>query len=182
MLEILFSLGLAAFFLAIILPLVGLKLGNNKVPRQASLVCTFIASITILFFALEIMFSNRDFSFFAYQITSSFQFSFLIDRLAAFFLALVAVVSLAVAIYSVQYVEHTAHEARKNLIVGLMNIFIVSMMLVIASFSMFSFLFFWEIMALSSFLLVMVEFDKKETQKAGIYYFVMTHLSTLFLL
>ena len=47
---------------------------------------------------------------------------------------------------------------------------------------MFSFLFFWEIMALSSFLLVMTEFEKQETQKAGIFYFVMTHLSTLFLL
>jgi formate hydrogenlyase subunit 3/multisubunit Na+/H+ antiporter MnhD subunit len=63
-----------------------------------------------------------------------------------------------------------------------MNVFIVSMVLVVASFTMFSFLFFWEIMALSSFLLVMVEFEKKETQKAGIFYFVMTHLSTLFLL
>jgi hydrogenase-4 component B len=182
MLEALFPLGLAVFFLAIILPIASSKLGNNKVPRQASLISTCVASVAILAFALEIIFSNKNFSFLAYQITPSFQFSFLIDRLAAFFLALVAVVSLAVAIYSVQYVEHTAHEGRKNLIVGLMNIFIVSMMLVIASFSMFSFLFFWEIMALSSFLLVMVEFEKKETQKAGIFYFVMTHLSTLFLL
>ena len=62
-----------------------------------------------------------------------------------------------------------------------MNIFIVSMPLVVVSFSMFSFLFFWEIMALSSFLLVMVDYEKKETQKAGIFYFVMTHFSTLFL-
>lgn len=182
MLEILFPLGLAAFFLAIILPIAGSKLGNSKVPRQASLVSTCVASVAILAFALEIIFSNQNFSFLAYQITSSFQFSFFIDRLAAFFLALVAVVSLAVAIYTVQYVEHITHRGRKNLIVGLMNIFIVSMMLVIASFSMFSFLFFWEIMALSSFLLVMVEFEKKETQKAGMFYFVMTHLSTLFLI
>ena len=105
----------------------------------------------------------------------------MVDRLAAFFLALVSVVSVAVAIYSVQYVEHEEHEGRKNLIVGLMNVFIFSMLLVVASFSMFSFLFFWETMALSSFLLVMTDFEKKETQKAGIFYFVMTHLSTLFL-
>ena len=110
------------------------------------------------------------------------QFSFLIDRLSAFFILLISVVSFAVAIYSVQYVEHGAHEGRKNLIVAFMNIFIVSMVLVVASFSMFSFLFFWEIMALSSFLLVMTDFEKKETQKAGMFYFVMTHLSTLFLL
>jgi len=182
MLEFLFPLGLSAFFLAIILSLIGSKLGSSKVPRQASLVFTSVASVAILVFALEIVFSNKSFSLLAYQITPLFQFSFLVDRLAAFFLALVAVVSVAVAIYSVQYVEHTAHDGRKNLIVSFMNIFIASMVLVIASFSMFSFLFFWEIMALSSFLLVMVEFEKKETQKAGIFYFVMTHLSTLFLL
>jgi hydrogenase-4 component B len=182
MLEFLFPFGLAAFFLAIILPLIGQKLSGNKVPRQVSLALTSVGSVAILAFALEIILSNQSFSLFAYQITHTFQFSFLVDRLAAFFLALVAVVSVAVAIYSVQYVEHTAHEGRKNLIVSFMNIFIVSMVLVVASFSMFSFLFFWEIMALSSFLLVMMEFEKKETQKAGIFYFIMTHLSTLFLI
>ncbi len=71
---------------------------------------------------------------------------------------------------------------RKNLIVSFMNVFIVSMVLVVASDTMFSFLFFWETMAFSSFLLVMTEFEKQETQKAGMFYFVMTHLSTLFLL
>jgi hydrogenase-4 component B len=182
MLEFLFPLGLAAFFLAVILPLVGSKLGAGKVTRQVSLVLTAAASIAILAFALEIVISNKSFSLLVYQLTSQFQFSFLVDRLAAFFLALIAVVSVSVAIYSVPYVEHTEHEGRKNLIVSFMNVFIVSMVLVVASFSMFSFLFFWEIMALSSFLLVMVEFEKKETQKAGIFYFVMTHLSTLFLL
>jgi formate hydrogenlyase subunit 3/multisubunit Na+/H+ antiporter MnhD subunit len=182
MLEILFPLGLASFLVAILLPLFASKLTNSKTPRQASLIFTFFACIAILAFALEIILSNKSFSLLAYQIVPSFQFSFLVDRLAAFFLALVAIVSVAVAIYSVSYVEHTEHDGRKNLIVSFMNIFIVSMLLVVASFSMFSFLFFWETMALSSFLLVMVEFEKKDTQKAGIFYFVMTHLSTLFLI
>jgi hydrogenase-4 component B len=182
MLEALFSVGLVAFLFATIIPLISQKLPASKAPRQISLILTSIASIAILAFALEIILSNSCYTLLAYQITSTFQFSFLVDRLAAFFFALIAVVSLAVSIYSVQYVEHSKHEGRKNLIVAFMNIFIVSMVLVVASFSMFSFLFFWEIMALSSFLLVMMEFEKKETQKAGIFYFIMTHLSTLFLL
>lgn len=182
MLEFLFPFGLAAFFLAFILPLVSSKIGNSKFSRQASLIFSTMASVAILAFALEIVLSNKSFSLLAYQITPLFQFSFLVDRLAAFFLVLVAVVSVAVSIYSIQYVEHFLSEAKKNLIVSFMNIFILSMLLVVASFSMFSFLFFWEIMALSSFLLVMMEFEKKETQKAGIFYFVMTHLSTLFLI
>ncbi|MGE5533756.1 MAG: proton-conducting transporter membrane subunit [Bacillota bacterium] len=164
------------------LPFLVPKYSGGKALRQISLGFTCVASAAILVFALEIMLTNKSFSFTAYQITPLFQFSFVVDRLSAFFLALVSVVSLAVAVYSEQYVEHVGHGSRKNLIVSFMNIFIVSMVLVVASFSMFSFLFFWEIMALSSFLLVMVEFEKKETQKAGMFYFVMTQLSTLFLL
>jgi hydrogenase-4 component B len=181
MLELLFSFGLAVFLFATILPIAG-KFAKSKLPRQASLVCTAVASVAVLAFALEIILSDSTYSLLVYQITSTLQFSFMVDRLAAFFLALVSVVSVAVAIYSIQYVEHLEHEGRKNLTVAFMNGFIASMLLVIASFSMFSFLFFWETMALSSFLLVMTEFEKAETQKAGIFYFVMTHLSTLFLL
>jgi formate hydrogenlyase subunit 3/multisubunit Na+/H+ antiporter MnhD subunit len=135
----------------------------------------------MLSFAAEILLSDVNYSVLAYQIPQTFQFSFMVDRLAAFFLLIVSIVSVAVSVYSIPYIEHEEHEARKNLVVSLMNFFIFSMLLVIASFSMFSFLFFWEIMALSSFLLVMTDFEKKETQKAGIFYFVMTHLSTLFL-
>ncbi len=181
MLELLFPFGIAVFLLATILPLLG-KVVNSKVPRRISLVSAAVASAAILTFALEIILSNSTFSVLVYQITPALQFSFMVDRIAAFFLVLISVVSIAVAIYSIPYVEHGEHEGRKNLIVSFMNGFVLSMLLVIASFSMFSFLFFWETMALSSFLLVMTEFERKETQKAGIFYFVMTHLSTLFLL
>lgn len=182
MLDILFPLGLAAFFIAVILPLAGAKAAGSKIPRQTSLVCSCIASLSLIAYSLEIILTSKTASYLAYQITPTFQFYFTIDRLAAFFIFLVSIVSFAVAIYSVQYVEHISQEKRRNLVVSFMNIFIVSMVLVVASATMFSFLFFWEIMALSSFLLVMTEFEKQETQKAGIFYFVMTHLSTLFLL
>jgi hydrogenase-4 component B len=182
MLEILFPLSLALFSAAFALPLLASKLTKSKTPRQASLALICIGSVSVLAFALEIVFSNQNYSLLAYQITPTFQFSFFVDRLAAFFLSLVGVVSVAVAVYSFPYVEHTEHEGRRNLIVSFMSLFIGSMLLVIASYTTFSFLFFWEIMALTSFLLVMTEFEKKETQKAGVFYFVMTHLSTLFLL
>jgi hydrogenase-4 component B len=180
MFETLFPFSLVAFLFAILCPLVGLKV-KGKFPRQAGLVLSCVASLSLLIFSLEIILGGRNFSVLAYQITPSLQFSFLLDKLSAFFIALVSIVSLCVAIYSFSYVEHTPQENRKNFIVALMNIFIVSMALVVASFSMFDFLFFWEVMALSSFLLVMTDFEKKETQKAGIFYFAMTQLSTVFL-
>lgn len=171
-----------AFLPAIVIPIVGFKFKNSKITRQAALFFTCIASILLLAISLEVILSGQSFSLFAYQIMPTLQFSFLIDRLSAFFILLVSVVSVSVAIYSVHYVEHGTHDGRKNLIVSFMNIFIASMVLVIASSTMFSFLFFWEIMALSSFLLVMTDLEKKETGKAGMFYFVMTQLSTVFLL
>lgn len=180
MFELLFPISLAIYLVATIISLLAPK-ANGKIARQTSLVCTVMGSVVVLGFAIEILLTNGTYSLLAYQMTSLFQFSFMIDRLAVFFFILIGVVSIAVAVYSIQYVEYSEYNRRKSLTIAFMNIFILSMLLVVASFSMFSFLFFWEIMALSSFLLVMTEFEKPETQKAGIYYFVMTHLSTLFL-
>ncbi len=182
MFELLFSVGLIALFLGIIFPLAGLKSSASKWMRRASFLLVCIGGVFLLVFSLEIILSGASFSVLAYQIVSLFQFSILVDRLSAFFIILVSIVSVAVSIYSIQYVEHMAHEARKNLVAAFMSLFIFSMVLVIASETMFSFLFFWETMALSSFLLVMMDYEKKETAKAGIFYFIMTHLSTLFLL
>ncbi|XHH09692.1 MAG: proton-conducting transporter membrane subunit [Candidatus Bathyarchaeia archaeon] len=181
MLELLFPFGLAVFIIGAILAIATAKLNNNN-PRITSLIISCFASILLLAFAIEVILNNSTVSAFSYQITALFELSFKIDRLAGFFVALVSVVSLAVEIYSIKYLEHLHGEGRKNLLVFLMNFFIVSMILVIASSSMFSFLFFWETMALTSFLLVMVEYEKQETLKAGMFYFVMTHLSTVFLL
>ncbi len=181
MIETLFPLSLIVFLVAATIPLLSVKSSYSKITRRISLILSTAASIFMLSFAAEILLSDVNYSVLAYQITQTFQFSFMVDRLAAFFLSIISIVSVAVSIYSISYVEHEEHKSRRNLIVSLMSFFIFSMLLVVASFSMFSFLFFWEIMALSSFLLVMTDFEKKETQKAGIFYFVMTHLSTLFL-
>jgi hydrogenase-4 component B len=181
MFEALFSLSLLVFLVAAVLSLLGSKSAYGKQTRQIALILSAVASIAMLAFAAEILLSDGTYSAMVYPITSDFQFTFIVDRLAAFFLSIVTIVSASVSIYSIQYLEHEEHESRKNLIVTLMNFFVFSMLLVIASFSMFSFIFFWETMALTSFLLVMTDFERKETQKAGMFYFVMTHLSTLFL-
>lgn len=157
------------------------KTVHSKLARQTSLICIAAASLSILAFAAEVLLNGAVYSTVAYQIMSVFQFSFKVDRLAAFFLALISIISFAVSLYSIVYIEHEKNTVKRNLIISLMSCFIFSMFLVVVSFSMFSFLFFWETMALSSFLLVMADYEKKENQKAGVFYFVMTHLSTLFL-
>ena len=72
-----------------------------------------------------------------------------------------------VSIYSVEYVEHAKSEARKSLQASLTNLFILAMLMVILAGNMVSFLVFWEIMSLSSLLLVLHDYSSEENKKAG---------------
>ncbi|MFA5879183.1 MAG: proton-conducting transporter membrane subunit [Candidatus Margulisiibacteriota bacterium] len=108
--------------------------------------------------------------------------TFFIDNLAAFFILLISLVSLSVSIYAFGYIKHQDSSIKRNFLASAMALFILAMILVVASKNLFSFLFFWELMSVSSFLLVMFDYKKEETKKAGIFYFVMTQLSTVFLL
>ena len=89
MLEVLFPSGLTLFLAAAVIPLVTLKNGE-RLPRYISLVSTAVASILVLLFSVEILFSTQSYNLMAYQITPTFQFTFFVDRLAAFFLAVVS--------------------------------------------------------------------------------------------
>jgi hydrogenase-4 component B len=182
MFENLFLVGLFTLFIGFIAPLVGLRVKNDKNPRYLSCSLTSIASVLLIIFSAEIILTSNTYTINLYQLTPLFNFNMVIDRLAAFFVLLISVVSFAVSIYSTKYVDHMHTANKRNFVISLMNLFILSMVLVVSASGMFSFLFFWEIMAITSFLLVMTEYEKQETGKAGIYYFVMTQLSTIFLL
>ncbi len=167
--------------------IIGLFLGalfSAMIPngRKSGLALSAVSCISLLAFSAVTLYYNDSVSIQAYSILPSLQFSFFIDRLAAFFILIISVVSLSVSIYSSGYIEHYKSDMKKNNLTSLMLVFILSMVLVVSSKNMFAFLFFWEIMALSSFILVMFEYEKKNTGKAGLFYFIMTQLSTVFLL
>jgi formate hydrogenlyase subunit 3/multisubunit Na+/H+ antiporter MnhD subunit len=105
-----------------------------------------------------------------------------LDGLSAFFAMVIALVSALAAIYGVSYLK--PRQAEKNL--GgtwfFFNLLTVSMLLVVAARDAVLFLMAWEIMALTSFFLVMFEGDRAETLTAGWTYLIATHLGTAFLL
>jgi len=128
-----------------------------------------------------VLLKNIPLSFTSYEISPLLKISFFVDRLAAFFILVISIISFCVALYSFDYVNHYENPKKRNLLVFFMSSFIISMILVVCSKTTFAFLFFWEIMSLSSFFLVMFNFEKEETKKAGLFYFIMTQLSTVFL-
>ncbi len=168
------------FFLSFLIPLIFTYRGTEKT-RKISLILSFLGSVCLFILSAVVIYENKTFDFTIYSIIPQLSFSFLIDRLSAFFILLIALVSLSVAVYSIKYVEHTEKNTRKNLLVALMNMFIFFMVLVVSSKNMFSFLFFWEMMSVSSFLMVLFDYEKEESRRAGLFYFIMTQLSTVFL-
>ena len=178
---ILFTLGLSMCLFAVLLALVFIK-KDSRIVRNTSLVLTTLACGLLIFFSSKAFIDSQVLSLTAFQIAPQLQFSFVIDRLAAIFIFLISVVSAAVSIYSLKYVEEASSGNRRNLFVPLMVLFICSMILFVASDNIFSQLVFWELMSLLSFLLVMFNYEKGETPKSGLFYFIMTQMSTLFLL
>ncbi|ODS42271.1 MAG: hydrogenase membrane subunit [Candidatus Altiarchaeales archaeon IMC4] len=179
MLTVLFYIGLLLLFFGAVAPAIFFRGGKNQ--RRLSLALMAISASLLFVFASDVIYENQEVSMTVYRILPSFYFSFFIDRLSAFFILTISVVSFGVAIYSTQYIEYHKNDIRNNILVFLMGLFILSMLLVVSSANTFSFLFFWETMSLTSFLLVMFAYENEETRKAGIFYFIMTQLSGVFL-
>jgi formate hydrogenlyase subunit 3/multisubunit Na+/H+ antiporter MnhD subunit len=177
----LFVLSLLLFVLGTAIPLAAAR-QDRRVFRTAAHICTVSGSVVLGVLSLIILLTSSGFSWTAYQPFPLFTLSFVLDRLSAFFLLLIAIVSGCTALYSAEYIEHLDGGSRRNLLCACANLFILAMVLVVASANTLSFLFFWEMMAGCSFLLVMYDYSRPETRKAGIFYFVMTQLSTLFVL
>jgi formate hydrogenlyase subunit 3/multisubunit Na+/H+ antiporter MnhD subunit len=153
---------------------------DSRIGRTLASSCTILASVFLGMVSVPLILGGDAIAFTAYQPFILFSLSFVIDRLAAFFILIIAFVSACVAVYATEYSEHLGGGSRRNLLSGCTSLFVLAMVLVVASANTLSFFFFWELMAASSFLLVMYEYDQPETRKAGIFYLIMTQLSTMF--
>ena len=95
----------------------------------------------------------------------------LMDPLSAFFLLVISLLSLAVSVYSLDY--------SKDTLAGLLhNLFLLSMVLLVAANTAFLFLVLWEAMSLVSYFLVVHDHENREAREAGFLYIVMAHLGT----
>lgn len=177
----LFLLATALIAAGFVIPLLWYSRDTRTI-RTISLSCTMVASIVLALVSVAVLLGGNTVAITAFRPHAEFSLAFSIDRLAAFFLLIIAAVSAPVALYASEYYEHLEGRSRRNLLTGCTNLFILAMVLVVAAADTLAFFFFWELMAASSFILVMYEYGDPDTKKAGIFYFVMTQLSTLFVL
>ena len=100
--------------------------------------------------------------------------------LSAFFLLVISLVAVAVALYAPGYILG-GHGSARGLGVAL-NGFLASMVLVILADSVLAFMLAWELMSLVSFFLVVEDHHQAESRRAGLVYLVITHIGGAFLL
>lgn len=109
------------------------------------------------------------------------EFSFHIDLLAAWFLVLIGIISIAIAAYTGPYINHIKKSINLPLFWTSLSILLLSMMLVVLSSNALTFLVFWELMSLSSFFLVATDSTSIPTRQAAITYLGATRAGTALL-
>src|SRR5207249_9193282 len=98
--------------------------------------------------------------------------------LSAFFLLIVSALALALSLYSLGYVRGFYGRKNVGVLGAFYNALLLATTLVFVSSNAFFFLIAWEIMALTAYCLVSFEHEQDETRRAGVLYFVMSHIGT----
>ena len=118
----------------------------------------------------------------AFEYLNTFSLSFQIDTLSAFFLVAIYAVCLLAALYSYHYMDEPQKGFRTAGNYLFFSLLTVSMALVVTASNLITFMLSWEIMSLSSFFLVVYNYEARENRKAGYLYFVFTQVGAMFIL
>lgn len=108
-------------------------------------------------------------------------FSISVDRLSAFFLLTIFLITAASAIYGFHYLNETKKRLRTLINQALLGLLAGAMALVVISHDMITFLLAWELMSISSCFLVVYDYEQKETRHAAYTYFIFTQAGALFI-
>jgi formate hydrogenlyase subunit 3/multisubunit Na+/H+ antiporter MnhD subunit len=107
-------------------------------------------------------------------------FSLVLDRFGALFVAISAVIGICAMVFRLGYDGHGLSSRTAS---SVLSLFVTTLLLVPAAASVTTFLFLWELMAITSLLLVLVDHRRRpEVQVAGQWYAVMTQFGAAALL
>lgn len=109
-------------------------------------------------------------------------FALRLDPLASFFVLTISLAGLAASIFALGYVTDFFGRSSIAAMGSLYNGFLLSMTLVVMADNGFFFLIVWELMSLLSYFLVVTEHEKAEVRYAGLFYLIMAHVGTAFII
>jgi formate hydrogenlyase subunit 3/multisubunit Na+/H+ antiporter MnhD subunit len=104
------------------------------------------------------------------------------DSLSDFFIMFIFGVFFYISLYQIKYVKHLGSGVNKPLFAFLYGIMLISVYFVLVSFNGFVFMIFWEIMAISSFFLVMTKHYIKGTKRAAFLMATITEIGAMLIM
>ncbi|WP_418790850.1 hydrogenase 4 subunit B [Phosphitispora sp. TUW77] len=180
------SLTRSLFLITVGLPLVGglLSFILHRKPKLSIIMgftCANISSLSGMGLGIMVLLTGSPAHFNLPWSLLNVPLGFTIGPLAAFFITVICVVCFSVSVYSYGYVTEYIGKHNIGFLGLLYNLFVFSMITLVASENALMFLFFWELMSLSSYFLVVYDHHDPNIRKAGFIYIVMTHIGTLFI-
>jgi hydrogenase-4 component B len=152
---------------------------KSRIAGRLSLITSLLIAIFTLIPAFLRLSGSPDLKF-VFPVLGMISFP---DALSAWFLLVINIIFVAGSFYGMGYLKHYSNKEKDlRLHWFLMPVFHFSMIAVCWVANWFYFLVFWEIMSLSSFMLILFEREKEATLKAALNYFVQMHISILFLM
>jgi hydrogenase-4 component B len=109
-------------------------------------------------------------------------FQFVADPLSRWFIAIIGLIGIPVALFSPGYLHHLRHHVSLGFVWAALSLLIISMAGVVLAANVLVFLVFWELMAISSFALVAADHEQRNIRRAAFIYLGATRVGTAFLM
>jgi hydrogenase-4 component B len=100
------------------------------------------------------------------------------NPLSAWFLLVLSLIALPVAVYSIGYFAHAVAPSRTAIAGAAFNVLLGALEVVFAAADVVTFLFAWEVMSLATAALVTTEHQSRDSRRAAYLYLVMSHVGT----
>lgn len=154
-----------------------------KVRRLGYAVLFFVSVMVLLSFILAISIFMKGAMVFEYAGSyTTGPIALRIDYLSAWFIMVISFTFLTGAWYGVQYMKKYINDTGKLQIHAIAYVLVYLALIDICMVqNALVFLVAWEIMALSSFIIVVFKWEKRETLRAGINFFIQSHIAILFI-
>jgi hydrogenase-4 component B len=143
-----------------------------RLMKIISIGCFAVGGILGLIFAVDLLLSGSTAPAAAFPFPGGLILAFKIDSLSAFFLLPIFLITPVAILYSYHYLEKPNHALRVAANYFFFSILTIAMALVACADNILTFAMAWEAMSLSSYFLVIYDYEKKNVCQAGYLYFV----------
>jgi hydrogenase-4 component B len=125
--------------------------------------------------------NNKEIYNVTYKLSDIFIVALSINNLTKFFMIIIYLISFFSVIYSFHYLNDSSKALRTALSYFLYSLLIISMIFVVSANNIITFIFSWEVMSLTSYFLVIYNYEDFETIKSGYIYLIFTHIGAMFI-